>query len=411
MDNLPNWKDITTRFGAAYDLFGNGKTAIRGSISKYLQSMGAGIAQSAAGTIASVNSTTRTWTDVNGNFVPEENELGPANPNFGKAIITTTWDPSLVSGWGKRGYSWEVQGGISHELVQGFALDVSYTRHWYGNFWATKNQLVSPSDYSPFCVTAPVDARLPGGGGNQMCGFYDINPNKFGVVQNIVANADNFGNMADVYNGVDVAMNVRLRAGITVRGGTSTGREVIDQCDVSAKVNNAPGDLANNAGITGSLGGLNSSLVASPSTLYCRISPPFQTRLKFLAVVPLPWAGWTVSGAFQSVPGPQVLATYAATNAQVMPTLGRPLSGAASVTTVQLISPGSMYGDRLNQLDLRLAKTFQVHRYRIQPSVDLYNALNSSAVLSQNNTYGAAWLTPTQVLTARFLKVTAQISF
>ena len=106
-------------------------------------------------------------------------------------------------------------------------------------------------------------------------------------------------------------------------------------------------------------------------------------------------------------------ANYAAPNSAVAPSLGRNLSGNATNVTVNLVAPGTMYGDRINQLDVRAAKTLRIRRSRTLIALDIYNALNSSAVLSYNNAFvpGGTWLQPLTILTPRFLKVTAEIDF
>ena len=106
-------------------------------------------------------------------------------------------------------------------------------------------------------------------------------------------------------------------------------------------------------------------------------------------------------------------ANYAAPNSAVAPSLGRDLSGNAANVTVNLVAPGTMYGDRINQLDLRVAKTLRYRRSRTLIALDIYNALNSSAVLTYNNTFvpGGPWLQPLTILTPRFLKITAEIDF
>jgi hypothetical protein len=164
---------------------------------------------------------------------------GPmAAATFGTGILTTRYDTDFLRGWGKRPYDWEIQGGIQHELSSGLSANVTYTRHWWGNFLARKNLAFSPSDYSPYCVAEPVDSRLPDGGGNQICGLYDINPDKFGQNDNFYTFAKNYGNQTDVYNGVDISVNARLPRSIIVQGGFSTSHEVFDSCDVVAKVDN-----------------------------------------------------------------------------------------------------------------------------------------------------------------------------
>ena len=106
-------------------------------------------------------------------------------------------------------------------------------------------------------------------------------------------------------------------------------------------------------------------------------------------------------------------ADYAAPNSAVAQSLGRDLSGNASNVTVNLVAPGSMYGNRINQLDARVAKILNYRRTRTVLAVELYNALNSSAVLTYNTTFvpGGTWLQPLTILTPRFVKVSAEIAF
>ena len=68
----------------------------------------------------------------------------------------------------------------------------------------------------------------------------------------------------------------------------------------------------------------------------------------------------------------------------------------------------------MNQLDWRIGKVLRFGRQRATISADLYNALNSDAILAYNQSFipaGGAWLTPTTVLTARTTKITLQWDF
>ncbi len=120
-----------------------------------------------------------------------------------------------------------------------------------------------------------------------------------------------------------------------------------------------------------------------------------------------------LSATFQSKPGAMLAAQYAAPNSAVAPSLGRNLSGNAQNVTVNLVAPGSMYGDRLNQLDVRVGKLLRLGRSQAMLALDFYNALNSSAVLAYNTAFvpGGTWLQPTAILTPRLMKVTAEIDF
>jgi len=258
-------------------------------------------------------------------------------------------------------------------------------------------------------VTAPTtDARLPTAG-QQICGFMDLNPAFFTTSPFfVVQKASNFGDVSDVYTGYDLNANARLPRGGFVSGGASVGHEVTDICSVAgqAAVTYAAvaGVLASSAGTIGPA----FTSVATPSTLYCRVQPPYQADVKGLASYPLPWWGLTASATLQNRPGPQITASYTVTAAQVQ-NLGRPLGTSTAATA--LIAPGTLYGDRVTQVDVRFGKVFRVAHSRIQASMDLFNVLNSSAILSQNNTFGPSWQSPTNILQGRLIKFGAQLDF
>jgi hypothetical protein len=419
--NAPNWKDINPRIGVAYDLFGNGKTAVKANIGRFVQAVTTAYADNVTPIVTSVNNISRSWADSNSNGLPDcdftnmqaNGECGKSNNlNFGGLGAATTYDPNFLNGWGKRPFDWEFQTGVQQELRRGVSLNVTYTRHWWGNFLVNDNLLTSPSDYSSYCVTAPSDSRLPGGGGNQLCGFYDLNPDKFGQVNNFVTYAKNFGQQSDIYNGVDVSVATRLAGGIILQGGFNTGHEVWDNCGVVGLVDNSAGALATDiarAGVnTPNLTNLQG--VLSPSPLFCHDAPPFQTQVKLAGSYPLPWWNLSASAAFQSVPGTQITASYSVPVATLTQALGRaPSSG--SPATVQLIAPGTMYGDRVYQLDSRLTKTWKLGRTRLQGQLNAYNLLNVGPVLGVNNTYGASWLAPTATLQGRMFKFGAQVDW
>jgi hypothetical protein len=264
---------------------------------------------------------------------------------------------------------------------------VGYFRRIYGNFLVTDNLAVAATDYNPFSIPAPVDSRLPGGGGNTVGTVFDLNPTKVGQVNNLVTFASNYGNQIEHWNGVDFTVNARPQAGMMVQGGISTGRTATDSCEVLALVPES-----------------------GPLNPFCHVDTKFLTQIKLIGTYTLPKVNVQFSGTFQSLPGPQVTANYVATNAVVQPSLGRLLSGGAANATINVVPPGTMYGERLNQLDLRFAKLFKVARTRTSLNFDLYNILNANPVTSQNNNY-AAWQVPLSILDARLFKISVQFDF
>ena len=152
--------------------------------------------------------------------------------------------------------------------------------------------------------------------------------------------------------------------------------------------------------------------VDNPSPLYCHQQTNWmgQTQVKFVGAYLVPRVDVQVSGTLQSVPGPVILANYVVANALVQPSLGRPLSGNAANVTVNVVEPGTMYGERLNQLDFRFSKILKYARTRTSLNLDLYNALNANTVLTQNNSY-AVWQQPQTILLSRFAKISVQFDF
>jgi hypothetical protein len=413
------YHDLTPKLGASYDPFGTGKTAVKVSLNRYVTAIG--IVNNAFGVDANpvsniVVSTTRTWTDANRNFVPEcdllntaaNGECGAmANRDFGGVRPGATYDPDLQRGWGKRNYNWEFSTGLQQELLPQVALDVSYFRTWYGNFTVTDDLAVDAADFTRFQITAPVDPRLPGGGGYVVSGLYDLNPAKFGIPADYFVTLDKkYGNQVEYWHGFDGSLNVRPRPGMLLQGGFSTGRTVTDTCEIVRQVPEST--IITVAG--GSAGGGLRTSAAAASITYCHVATAFLTQLKFVGTYTIPRVDVQVSGAFQSMPGPEIAANYNVPNADVVPSLGRNLAGGARNATLNLVRPGTMYGERMNQLDLRIAKILRVGRTRTSANVDLYNALNSNAVLTQNNNFGA-WQQPTSILLARFVKLGVQFDF
>jgi hypothetical protein len=392
-----NFKDLTPRIGVAYDLFGDGKTAVKGNIGRY--PIAIGIAQGIFGEAVNPAArtalfTTRSWNDLNRDFTPdcvltnlEQNgECARVdNLNFGKPVPSTNYADSIMRGWGARQYQWEYSAAVQHELAPRVSASFGYFRRVFGNFLVTDNLAVSSSDYSPFSITAPVDPRLPDGGGYQITGLYDLNPDKVGQVNNLLRPASDIGKQIQHWNGVDVTVDARLSNGIVLQGGLSTGRTSTDNCDVVAKVDN-------------------------PSTRFCHVDTRFLTQTKLLGVYRIPKIDVSTAATFQSTPGPQIAANYLAPNSQVQPSLGRPLSGGAANVTVNLVEPGTMYGEWTNQLDLRFSKPFTVGGFRTTVNLDLYNALNANDVRTLNNNY-AVWLTPTAILSGRLTRFSVQVDF
>jgi len=412
VNNIPNWTDLSPRLGVAYDLFGNAKTAVKASFGRYVQGVGViQITEPSNPQNLAVLSTNRTWNDSfypvgdprRGNYLPDcdlqnfdsNGECGAIdNRRFGTVNATRSYASDVLEGFNVRPFIWQSAIAVQQELSPRVGITVGYFRSWYGNFSVTDNLLVTPADYDPFCVTIPVDARLPGGGGNQLCGAYDLRREKFGLVNELVTQASHFGKRTQVYNGVEIETNARFRQSGFLAGGIVFGRTVTDSCFV----------------------------VDSPQDeMFCHVSPPWMaaTQIKLHGSYPLPWWGIQTSATFQNLPAIPVEATNAFGNALIAPSLGRNLSGCPASTgacsataTLRLYELQTLFeSDRLNQFDLRISKIVRVGHGRVTGMFDVYNLFNANSVLASLSAYGPNWQRPSAILGARLFKVGAQFDF
>ena len=431
VNDVPNFKDFNPRLGVAYDLFGDGRTALKASLSRYVYKASKRFTGRLNPVSTSVNTVSRTWNDTNGDFIPGCSLTNPAangecgqisNQNFGQPNPRTRYADDVLTGIGNRNSLWDFALELEHQLRPGLSLSAGYFRNWASNFEATDNLAVTPADFDPFCVTAPVDPRLPNGGGYEVCGLYDVVPAKFGLSDNVVSQAENFyadnssvtcgsspssftagmiarnfGEMCGLSDFFNVSFDARF-SDFQLGGGVDTGRTVNDRCFV----------------------------VDSPQEeLYCRTVVPLhaQVQVKLHGSYTLP-GDISVSAMFQNVGGPEIEANHRVFNAEVAPSLGRDLSacrGAAAcnaTVVVPLIKPLTEWEGRRTQVDVRLSKRFALGSTTfIRANLDIYNLLNASPVLGINHTYGARWLQPIAfvsqeaVLQGRFFQFSGELEF
>ena len=396
------WKDMSPRLAVVYDMFGNGKTALKASIGKYVLYVDPTLGNPYFNL---ANVVTRSWNDQNRDYVPQCDLLNPtlngecgtiSDLRFGGLLPSTTTDSDTLSGWSKRPGNWEFSASAQHELMPRVGLNFGYYHRWFTNFTVTQNRAVTPADYDPFSIVAPSDSRLPGGGGYTVGGLYDLNPTKVGQVDNFVTFAENLGGQSEQFDAFDFSINVRPRQRLLLQGGFSTGRTSTDTCGIVSQYKNS---------VT-----VNSSIGTVQSVDMCQLHTPFLTQFKFLGTYGIPKIDVDVAATLQSLPGPVIAANYTASNAEVQPSLGRPLSGGAANVTVNIVPPGTMYGERATSLDLRFSKVLRFSQLRTGVNFDLYNLFNSNAVLSLNPAY-ARWQVPLSILNARLFKISVQLDF
>jgi hypothetical protein len=412
---VQNWKDISPRIGVAWDVFGTGRTAVKASLARYVAGQQVAVARQFNPAEAITRTDTRAWTDRDGNGLPFDadgnlqfNELATSvsTATFGRNISTTSYDPEVLNGWGKRGYNTEWTVAAQHQLFSRVAVNGGFYRRTFGNETFTDDLRFAQEDYDFFCITAPTDPNLPGGGGYQVCGIPNIKATAPGLTQpanSLIRFAEDFGGVTNYYQGFDINVEGRFGNGVFLKAGAGATSRTYNDCGLAA------------AGVE------YANWEIYPDGPNCDRKYPYRPDIKLSGTYPLPW-GLQLAGVYQfsrgvqtGGAGPSIQAGWTMSNALINPFLGGNWRGVAS-RTVQLIREGAEYGEHnLNQLDVKLGKRFDLGRARLRVDFDLYNVFNSSWPFTVSSVYSTSsvgqWLRPTNVLTHRFFKLGGQFSF
>ena len=397
------WKDVQPRLGVAYDLLGDGRTALKVSAHRYGAREGTNWATGL--NPADANRTQRRfWVDLNGDGFPQGDPRNPApngelfspnpNPAFGQPVITTFYDEAWAFGWGNRFSNWEFSGSVQRELMPSVSLDVGYFRRAFVNFPVEDNRAVGADEFDQYTLLAPADPRVPGGGGNPVT-LVDINPAAFGrLPDDITTHVEAFGGESRTWNGVDITVDARL-ASLLLAGGVSTGKTATDYCSLASQL---PEILPGRAGRGDTV-----------PLEFCQANTNWLTQVKLLGSYTLPY-DIQVAATYQSVQGPERGATTSFTSQQVEEALGRPLAGGGAVT-VDVLEPGTEYGERFHEVDLRFTKIANLAGVQLRAMFDLFNVFNANAVTNEEYGVGPNYLQPLAIMPGRFVKFSFQFDF
>jgi hypothetical protein len=421
------YKDITPRVGAAYDLFGNGRTALKFNFGHYVSAASNDPPYQNNNPTASLTNTTpaRSWVDNNNNLlvdcdiangaaqgpglgVPAIDNCGAVNlGTIGSAAVSTTvTDPSTLGGWNVRPGDYQVGVGVQQQVARGLSVEVTWRRRWQNNFTYTDNlnipnyamdadgNITTPV-YTPYFITSPLDGSI-------ITGLYDINSNTLGNNSLILGTTEQY-KVYTTYQDIDVNVSARLKNGLVVRGGTQSGIRTGHTC-------------GSNPDNPGTLRG-------------CHTEQPWLTRYNGSASYLVPkfdsrWISWArdinLSATWSAIPviiAPDVANYTVPTGpgSEFFAQIGRaPLSGISPVVNLKDPSRPEFPDMRVEQ-NVRFSRLIRLARTRTNVGVDIFNFPNTHSVQARNNTYNPANIStyrqPTQIIPARFFKFSVQFDF
>jgi len=410
---MPIFKSFSPRTSIVWNVFGNGKTAVRAGFNRFETASTTGIAEMYDPTTRA--SATLSWTDLNKDNIAQgergcvyqtpgcEINMAQLPKNFGIASLNTP-DPGL-----DRPYQLAYNMGVQHELRPGMSVTFEWFHTDFKNLMVRNNVLRNADSYTAVNVVSPMDGST--------ITVYNV---KSAFVQ-AVQNADSTDSkLKQWYNGFEFNFNARLPHGVKLFGGTSTERNMADSCD-SAATN--PNNL-----------------------LYCdqtQYGTKWRTQFKLVGTLPLKW-GVNLSGSLQALPGyllgSQALAGgFQASSGgldlpngrgsywQITPTTRYAATCTGSCTPGALVIPGlttstllvplaptgTEMTPRITELDFAIGKSFTFGRLRMNPKLDIFNIINSDDYYAVSSTLytAATYLQPSRVLQGRVLRLGVDVKW
>jgi hypothetical protein len=391
----PIWHNVVPRFGATYDLFGDGTTALKFGANLYTRPMAGSFAKR-YNPLRGAETDTRDWFDVeltpgtnrrSGVARPTDNdgivqdwEIGPSNNRtFGVATDRTAEDGL------KRETNREYTVSVQRQVFSGLSVTAGWYRRTYQNLLGEDNLLLNPvADYNAFQVANPI-------GNGEMITIYNLNPAKRGQIQILEYNSDT---NTHISNDWEFSFNSRLPNGSTIFGGWTAMRNVAVTCD-----NDNPNGINQSD--------LYYAIDFRRGGRFCderELDIPYRHDFKMAGTLPLPY-GLEFSGTIVSFAGNETQTVWN------VPASVFPGGQRTEVTNVRLTAPGSLYLERWNQIDVAFKKTFNVGGRSFTAQADVYNLFNGANVTTDTQTFGPSLRFPNTILQGRLLRLVAQARF
>ena len=403
--NLPNFRDVAPRLSTAYDLFGNGKTAIKASAGRYYVQITGFWTKVYAN--SGLSSDTRTWLDCqlnaagnacSGAAAPTDNdrivqlnEIGPSSSSTFGLRSDRNPDPNI-----QRQNNWEYSTAVQQQLTSTLSVGAA----WYHRSWrqlqVSDRTLISGADYTSFTTPMPSFANDPTLTGvlnpTDILTLYNLNASARSVFGSAIIDSTSSVDQS-VYNGFEMTFSTRFQ-GVNLFGGFTADRNRAVYCSLNDDPNGAAtadkylGESVDNGG------------------RFCdqrKYKIPFKRELKLAGNYPLP-LGFDVAAVLQSYSGLARIISWTPA-ASLFP------GGRTNSETIILNQPGSLYYPRYNQLDVNFKKNFRSGKKLFTVQVDFFNMLNSNAILTANNAIGSSLGQVTSVQLGRLPRIAFQMKF
>jgi hypothetical protein len=357
-DNLINWNTVSPRIGVSWDASGDGRTAVKGGVSRYDRLEGITIIQPL--NQRNIAFQTCPWNDANHDLIAQVSELGTCSGSLQPSLGNV--DPGLA-----RPHQWEYTVMIQRQMGSNTAVSLGYYGRRFGDLYTTVNAAVPSTAYTPVTITNPLTS--------QPLTVYNQDPATRSAVRNVVTT---ISELEQHYNGVEVQMNTRMSNG-SVFGGLTIGRDYGDQD--SGDLNN-PNNRINNQGAIG-------------------FDSTYQIRGGFNWRVP---GEVQLSGSIREATGLPQTRVFVVTSAVV--------PGLTQVNqNVQVAQRGDFRYPWVNLVDLRVARSFKAGSTRFEPTLDLFNVFNNNAVTSGVTTIGSSLGRPSAIVMGRLVRVGGRMTF
>lgn len=356
---VKRFRNVVPRLGVAYDLFGTGRTVVKGSVSKYMGVEATGLAESVNPLFWATNRCS--WTDTNRDLLAQASEISRCVGWTGG--VTTTIDPNL-----RRPFNREYSLGIQHQLAANLGASVMYFRRENRDLRATRNRAVPADSYIPVDIMNPLTG--------EPLTIYNQSPATAGRQDNLLTNSPKLNTN---YNGVELTVQRRFSPEVYLLAGYHYGKAL---GRITAGELNDPNDDIFAEGAIGN-------------------DEPHQFKLSGSYVLP---GKITVSG-FLSMRSGHARAQQLVVGRALVPTLTR-----ASQTVRVQRNDEDRY-DSVSLLDLRFGRRFKIGRWEFEPFVDGYNILNANTILTSVTTIGPNLGQVSSTINPRLFRVGGKTTF